>query len=424
MSTLQDAIHDYLSERQAGIQLRKRLLRFGRFMEQKKATTITTKLAVEFVQRSEARPLGKSQNMSAVRAFARFRSQADPLTEVPPYGVIPYPPKPVPKIDSAVRSVTAIATERSPLRQAILEYLSLRRSLGYKLRLAGMGLIDFAAFMEERSADFVTVGLALEWAQKPYSAKPETWAQRLGFIRDFARHRIASDSRTEIPGWGLLPHGKKRARPYLYTEKEIVDLLDAALQLPVYGHPGYLKRQTYYCLLGLLTVTGMRISEVLGLTMGDIDIEAGVLTVKGSKFGQSRYVPLHPSVLPVLSEYLKFRDRYMKTHGRHSKYFFTKYSGGKIDQSDVNRTFHKLCRMTGLQREKNGPRIHDLRHRFAVETLLRWYRSGEDVERKLPLLSTYLGHVKPKDTYWYLTSCPELMGEAARLLERRWEDQI
>ncbi|RTL37304.1 MAG: integrase [Candidatus Melainabacteria bacterium] len=312
----------------------------------------------------------------------------------------------------------------SPLRLAILEYLTLRRSLGFKLRLAGRGLIDFATFMEERDADVVTTKLALEWAQRPSSAKPETWAQRLGFVREFARYRIASDSRTEIPEWGLLPFGKKRARPYLFTEQEVKDLLQAALELPVHGHPGFLKRQTYYCLLGLLAVTGMRISEALGLMTSDVDMDAGVLLVRGSKFGQSRYVPLHPSVLPVLRSYLRFRNKYLKTHGRLSDYFFTKYGGGQIDQSDVNRTFHKLCRMIDLNGGKLGPRIHDLRHRFAIETLLCWYRNGEKIEQKLPQLSTYLGHVKVKDTYWYLTACPELMGEAARLLENRWEDSL
>jgi len=201
-------------------------------------------------------------------------------------------------------------------------------------------------------------------------------------------------------------------------------LLGAALNLPVYCHQGVLRRQTFYCLFGLLAVSGMRIGEAVALKLQDVDLDAGILSIRGSKFGQSRLVPVHPSTQEALLDYRQFRDNYLNEHAFASEYFFTTYGGGHLDTADVRVKFYMMSRMVGLRAKgsSKGPRIHDLRHRYAVETLLRWYRNGEDVEQKLPLLSTYLGHVKVKDTYWYLTACPELMGMAVKLFEQRWEE--
>jgi len=310
------------------------------------------------------------------------------------------------------------------LRESLGNYLSLRRALGFTLLRSGKALFNFVEFAELNDAQYITVSLALEWAQKPVSAKPATWAARLGYVRMFARYLSAFDPRTEIPPDDLLPHSPKRARPYLYSEREIEKLMAAALNLPICGNwprASLLKRQTYYCLIGLLSVTGMRISEAVNLKMQNVDLATGILTIEGAKHGKSRMVPLHTSTLTALSAYKSSRDEYLQ--GRSAEHFFINKTGASLDQGTVRRTFYELSRQTGLRgkRSSSGPRIHDLRHRFAIETLVNWYRSGEDVERKLPVLSTYLGHVHVSDTYWYLTAYPELMGHAVARLERRWE---
>lgn len=438
MNSLKEALNEYLATRRAsGIKLRSAeygLLRFVSFLEENSATYITTALAIEWVQQAscaQSLECARAQYFSDVRGFARYRLETDPRTEIPPYGLLSHPKRRVKSTrkDEPTRSdssdpESSKSSNSQSLRKAVIEYLSVRRALGYKLKLAGAGLMDFVLFAEKSGADYVTAALALEWAQKPSSAQPATWAERLGFVREFARHQIAADPRTEIPAWDLLPHSAKRAQPYLYSDEEILRLLTAALNLPVSNHQGVLRRQTYYCLFGLLTVSGMRISEAVGLKLQDVDLDTGVLSIHGSKFGQSRLVPVHPSTQKALSDFKKFRDCYLNEHEFDSEYFFTTYGGGCLDTADVRRNFYAMSRMIGLRAKgsSKGPRIHDLRHRYAVETLLRWYRAGEDVERKLPHLSTYLGHVKVKDTYWYLTACPELMGLAVRLVEQRWEE--
>jgi integrase/recombinase XerD len=173
----------------------------------------------------------------------------------------------------------------------------------------------------------------------------------------------------------------------------------------------------------LLVVSGLRISEAIGLKLEDVDLSEGLLTVRGAKLGKSRLVPLHASTRQVLADYKSRRDDFLA--GRPASYFFISQRGNHLDSGNVHRTFYQLSRQIGLRDpdSSSGPRLHDFRHRFAVETLLRWYRAGEDVERRLPVLSTYLGHVNVSDTYWYLTACPELMGLAIKRLERRWEEQ-
>ena len=308
----------------------------------------------------------------------------------------------------------------TPLGQSIQDYLALRRSLGFKLRNAGICLAKFAAFLEARGAAHITTALALEWLHESPSAQPATWAQRLGYIRGFARHHKASDPQTEIPPPGLLPFQPQRARPYLYSEEEIASLLRCALELP---SAGGLRPWTYHCLFGLLSVTGLRIGEAIRLQLDDVDLQAGLLTIRGTKFGKSRLVPIHRSTQTVLEQYRVRRERYLG--GRAASSFFITGRGHPLDIGDIHRTFYKLSRQIGLRGEtaSHGPRLHDFRHRFAVQTLLRWYRSGEDVERRLPVLSTYLGHVHVADTYWYLSACPELMGLAVARLEKRWGER-
>jgi integrase/recombinase XerD len=304
--------------------------------------------------------------------------------------------------------------------KAVEDYIQLRRSLGFKLHDAKIGLLNFAAFLEQRKALHLTTALALQWAQQDLAARPAEWARRLGFVRGFARHWSGYDSKTQVPPWGLLPHRPSRARPYLYTEDQIVHLLEAAQALSS-RHP--LRRWTYYCLFGLLAVTGLRISEALHLQGEDVDLAEGILTVRGTKFGKSRLVPLHASTRKVLSGYAARRDRWLPK--RPTGYFFVSQGGTRLDGGHVRRTFYDLSRRIGLRgaTASHGPRLHDLRHRFAMKTLVQWYRAGQDVERRLPVLSTYLGHVHVADTYWYVTACPELMGLVVKRLEKRWEGQ-
>ena len=307
-----------------------------------------------------------------------------------------------------------------PLREAIQDYLSLRRSLGFKLVEAGVELTRFADFMERQSASQVTTRLALVWAQQKTSVDPINWAKRLSHIRCFARHHSATDPQTEIPPANLLPFRPARARPYIYSEGEIELLLEHALALnPRHG----LRPWTYHCLFGLLSVTGIRLGEAVRLEADDVDLRAGLLTIRGSKFGKSRLVPIHSSTQEVLVRYRSRRDQLLA--GRPASHFFITCRGHQLDAGEIHRTFYKLSRQIGLRAatDRHGPRLHDFRHRFAVETLLQWYRSGAEVERRLPVLSTYLGHVHVADTYWYLSACPELMGQAVKRLEQRWEKQ-
>ena len=303
------------------------------------------------------------------------------------------------------------------LRQAAEEYLSLRRRLGYKLDRSGWVLLQFVSFMEQREAPFITRDLVVEWAVLPTKAQPAYWASRLSAVRRFAQYRRATDPRTEVPVVGLLRARYQRKRPYLYTEEEITRLMAAAARL---ASPTGLRAKTYVTLLGLLTVAGLRISEAIVLDREDVDLEGGILTIRRTKFGKTRLVPVHRSTTLALRRYARFRDR---VHPRpRTSSFLVDEAGARLVKNTAEDIFVRLSRRIGLRgpegRHGHGPRLHDLRHRWAVDTLLRWYRAGVDVERHLPELSTYLGHTHVSDTYWYLTAVPELMSLAMSLLER------
>jgi len=200
----------------------------------------------------------------------------------------------------------------STLRHAVREYLELRRGLGFKLREAGKGLLDFVAFLEGHKASYITRALALAWAQQPVNALPACWAQRLSFVRGFARYRSATDPRTQIPPQGLLPFQPKRARPYLYSDEEVRSLLHAALKMPCRWERGKLRPWVCHCLFGLLSVSGLRLGEARNLELQDVDLKAGVLTIRGAKFGKTRLVPLHASTCTVLADYIARRQRHWK----------------------------------------------------------------------------------------------------------------
>jgi integrase len=309
------------------------------------------------------------------------------------------------------------------LGEALRDYIDLRRGLGFKMGDEARLLPRFVRFMDERQEAQITTRLALEWVQQAHSVQRAERARRLTFVRGFARFRSATDVHTEIPPVGLIPHRSDRARPYLYSDEEIRRLLDAALKLPTPRCSSQLRPWMFYCLFGLLSVTGLRISEALNLKLDDVDLSEGLLTIRGAKLNRSRLVPIHPSTCAVLAEYLKRRAQSFSQP--ISAYVFVSCRGTRLDLGRVHRTFYVLSRSVGLREPgaSTGPRLHDFRHRMAVEVLTRWYQSGENVTRRLPILSTYLGHVCVSNTYWYLSASPELMAQAMQRLERRWEEQ-
>ena len=302
------------------------------------------------------------------------------------------------------------------LHSALQRYLSMRKGLGYKYQYQTRRLADFVSFMDRRKATTITTKLALEWATLPPD-RHASWALRLTDVRGLARHIANIDPETEVPPVGILP-GLKRAKPYVYSDAEIDALLAAALSLPP---ADALRCWTYHCLFGVIAVTGMRLSEAINLKCDDVDLDAGVLTIRLTKFGKSRLVPLHPTTSAALRNYVQLRDSHLPS--QRSPNFFVAERGGPLLHQYVHRVFWRLSREVGLRRpgDHAGPRVHDLRHRFAIRTLLNWYREGIDIDKALPSLSTYLGHTCVRDTYWYLSACPELMQEAARRLDQRWE---
>ena len=302
------------------------------------------------------------------------------------------------------------------LRFALERYLSMRQGLGYKYRDQAQELSDFVSFMEARKATTITTKLALAWATLPPRSEVSS-ARRLTAVRGFARHVASIDPKTEVPPNGIFPQ-RRRPKPYVYSDAEIDALLAAALALPPMDG---LRRWTYHHLFGLIAVTGMRLSEAIGLQRDDVDLEEGVLTVRQAKFGKSRLIPLHPTTLAALRSYAERRDGHLGS--RCGPHFFVAERGGRLLKQYVHRVFWRLSREIGLRRpgESTGPRVHDFRHSFAIRTLLGWYREGTNVEERLPVLSTYLGHTCVRYTYWYLSACPDLMKEAVRRLDRRWE---
>ena len=303
----------------------------------------------------------------------------------------------------------------SEIRQAVEEYVAVRRSLGFDLRAPAGALRHFAAFMETEGAAYITAELALCWAMLPPRAQPATWAGRLGVVRRFAAWRRATDPRTEVPSQELLPHRYRRKSPYIYTDEEIQDIVGSAAHLP---SARGLRARTYATLFQLLAVSGMRVSEALALDLRDVDLEQGILTIRRTKFGKSRLLPVHPSTTHALSRYRKERDRLVP--GPATPGFFVSERGTRITDCSARYTFAKVCQEIGLRTRATGhgrgPRLHDLRHRFAARTLISWYRAGLEVERELPKLATYLGHVHINETYWYLEAVPELLELACERL--------
>lgn len=300
----------------------------------------------------------------------------------------------------------------SPLAAAADAYLRMRRALGFKLYHHTWWLPDFVAFVHSQGGSTVSTELAVRWARQPADGHPNWWAAKLNAIRHFARYYRAYDPRTEVPGPDLLPMRKVRQRPYLYTEDEISTLLERVRHLK-----RTLQSETYSTLLGLLVVTGMRVGETLALDDSDLDWHRSLLTVRRGKFGKTRILPLHPSTMAALHRYACVRDR-LCSH-RPTPSFFVSSTGRRVILQNLQRVFLRLVRLCRIgQHHPRTPRLHDLRHSFAVTTIREWYRSGVEVEPRLAALSTYLGHVCPSSTYWYLTATPDLLALACGRLEQ------
>jgi integrase/recombinase XerD len=300
----------------------------------------------------------------------------------------------------------------SALRSSAADYLELRRALGYKLERDERFLKQFIDYLESRGEPTLTGELALAWATLPAGTGPGWWSSRLGAVRGFASYLQTIDPTIEVPP-RVAAFGPRRSTPFLYSDADVAAVLRAAegLMFP-------LGVATYQTLIALLAVTGMRVGEAIAADRDDFDIATGVLVVRHAKFGKSRALPLHASTVAALADYLDQRDRLHRRPRAPSLFIST--AGTRLIYQNVHKTFFRLVRHAGLRPRSATcrPRIHDLRHSFAVRTMLDWYEAGVDVQAQLPLLSTYLGHVHPSDTYWYLSAAPELLAFAGERLER------
>jgi integrase/recombinase XerD len=300
----------------------------------------------------------------------------------------------------------------SGLAQRVEEYLAIRRSLGYKLVGEGQLLASFVAYADQAGVDAVTTDLAVAWARRPASTSDVYLARRLRAVRGFARWLKTLDPTTEVPPSDLLPYRKYRPTPFLYSDADVVSLMAAARDL---SPP--LRGATFETLIGLLAATGLRVGEAMRLDRSDVDWAHAVLVVRDSKFAKSREVMVHQSSLEALRVYGRCRDRLCPAPAVPSLLVSTR--GTRLLHPTVHGAFRQILRGAGLWQDSasSRPRIHGLRHSFAVKTLLGWYRDGGDVEARMPWLSTYLGHVDPAATYWYLSAAPELLALAAERLE-------
>lgn len=299
----------------------------------------------------------------------------------------------------------------TPLRDALGDYLAMRRALGYRLARPEKLLTQFLDHLEQTNTVTITVDAALAWACLP-AGDVNWWAYRLSVVRGFASYLHTLDPTVQVPATDLLPWKARRAIPYLYSPADIAALLAAAESLST-----PLRRATIGTLIGLLAVTGIRVGEALALDRDDLDTEHGLLVVRHGKFDKSRELVLHPSTVAALRRYLRERDRLHPAPASPALLIST--AGTRLLYCNVHWTFHRLVQRAGLAPRSAAcrPRIHDLRHSFAVATMLDAYAHGQDGQHRLTLLSTYLGHVDPAGTYWYLSASPELLAIAAQRLE-------
>jgi integrase len=303
----------------------------------------------------------------------------------------------------------------STLAKELDRYLSIRRSLGYDLSTSARVLLRFVAFASSRKARHMTTDLFLAWQAEFGKAGQQTWYGWLGIVRQFALWLSGIDPRNEVPPKTLIPGRRHRPRPYIYSEQEIVRIVECAAQLP---SANGIRALTFATLFGLIAVTGLRVSEAIALDNSDVDLKTGVLTVRRGKSGKARIIPLCPSTVERLAAYAKERNRLLSYTPES---FFVSDTGKRSGDCSARYNFAAVCQRIGLRppqkfnKHGRGPRIHDLRHTFAVQTMVDWYRTGKDPEREMIKLSTYLGHTGPEHTYWYIEAVPELLELASKL---------
>jgi integrase len=300
----------------------------------------------------------------------------------------------------------------SGLQTHVDEYLRLRRALGFKLKEDERLLGQLVSYVEAAGATTVTSELAIRWARLPVGVHSNRWAKRLRVARGFAGYLQTIDPRAEIPPPDVFPVRRQRATPYLFSQQDVCRLLAEARRL---RHP--MRAASYEALFGLLAVSGMRIGEAVALERQDVDLDAGLITIRKAKGDRVRLVPLHPTAVEALRCYASERDRLCPRP--RSRAFFLSSAGTPVLTVSLQATFREITTRIGIRSAQVHPRIHDLRHRFAVQTLIDWQRADVNIDERLPTLSTYLGHVSPSDTYWYFSASPELMALAAdRLADR------
>lgn len=304
----------------------------------------------------------------------------------------------------------------STLRADVADYLATRRTMGFKVEGLRKLLLSFVTFCEAHGASHVQNDLVVAWATTPIkvAVTDALIARRMDAVRVFARHQHALDPATQIPPEGIGNRRYQPREPNVFTEAQVLALVAAADTLS----PRF-KAITWRTLIGLLAATGMRPGEACRLSVDDVDLAGGVLQVLDTKFGKSRLVFLHPTTATVLRDYLQVRRDWVGTTGRACPAVFVNSRREAINPDRLGVTFRQVVAAAGITVEPGHrpPRLHDLRHTFTVGTILGWYRDGQDVQARLPLLSTWLGHVDPASTYWYLHAVPELLAHAAGRLE-------
>lgn len=304
----------------------------------------------------------------------------------------------------------------SALEQALVDYLQLRRSLGHELADAGRLLPGFVTYLDAHGAPTVTIQAALGWAQQPVTGTvTSTGPRRMTAVRGFARYLAGIDPDTEVPPIGLMPHRHVWRPPFIYSPADITAVMDHARS----SISPPLRAATYDTLIGLLAASGLRIGEAIKIDRSDVDWAQGVLLIRESKFGKTRLVPMQASSMQALRDYAGVRDELQPRPKEPS--FFVSRTRNRLSYAVVCQTFRQLINETKVGTDApSPPRLHDLRHTFAVRTLLGWYRTGQDVQAKIPWLSTYLGHREPSSTYWYLSAAPELLALAAQRQQHTW----
>lgn len=308
------------------------------------------------------------------------------------------------------------------LQKRVADYLAERHRLGFELRSRGTLLAGFARYVTDRKhRGSLTADLMIDWARqdKWQRDKPSTWAARLAIVRHFARYLKQFEPETEVPEELIFGPEPGRVAPHIFHEQEVIDLLAVARQL---GPPGSIRPATYETLFGLMASAGLRVSEALHLRDADVDLKRGLLTIRQTKFAKSRLLPVHPTTVAALAKYRKVRARHVAT--TPDMPFLIGSRGRRLGLSLGDRQAHRVFNML---RDHLGwvnrgghaaPRLHDLRHTFAVCRLMLWHADGTDIDQMMLALSTYMGHADIFYTYWYLTAVPELMALAGGKFER------